>query len=493
LPALTWQRLTGDAVNGYALLELKPGSFVSADGTGEKDMLSLMAESTELLELRDARCDYLTAAWQYMFTTSMQEQDNPADFRWRFTHRDNPAIAKFAGSPSFSLSSLRASQTSPEEQAFAQKGWQAPTHVQLSLDKRSITEGDSVQIWAEADGVPFPTFRWFESEQGEPVELPGQFGPKLQQQPKGRARHYYVKARNRAGEVKSNRVELTICQPARLPSKEPLSVHPKIAARPGAHMKTAEEIAADRRKWEARIELQRVAGKRRLMHIFVVCISVFALLTIAVVIFGPKIQTRVRAGRTTSTNGMNQVTPTTSISNPAAVPFEASANTNFPPGGGMPPPRSRPPPLGDVENVPSPKPASRSPLAQYVDLTTLPLRWISTNVGGFHFRVFAETDGTKFILTGAGKIIGGKVDNFSFIRQPESEALEFSARLVTAGATNQGCCGIMMRESDEPGAPFAFVGSSAGKVTWIHRNTNNIPTSKSITLHISRIFREFSG
>jgi hypothetical protein len=75
VPAETWKRVTGDAANGYSLLETRPGASFFVDDQPDEIVLGLIAESLELLEARDPRKDFRAAAWQYTFTTSMQEQD----------------------------------------------------------------------------------------------------------------------------------------------------------------------------------------------------------------------------------------------------------------------------------------------------------------------------------------------------------------------------------------------------------------------------------
>ena len=74
IPAQTWQRLSGDAVNGYGLLEVRAGASFRVDGMADEDILKLFAESLELLEVRDARRDFRGSAWNYTFTTSMQNR-----------------------------------------------------------------------------------------------------------------------------------------------------------------------------------------------------------------------------------------------------------------------------------------------------------------------------------------------------------------------------------------------------------------------------------
>src|SRR6266542_1132749 len=65
VPAKDWQQLTGDAVNGYGLLESRAGIAFRVDNLTEGQILELFAESLELLELRDPRRDFRATAWQY--------------------------------------------------------------------------------------------------------------------------------------------------------------------------------------------------------------------------------------------------------------------------------------------------------------------------------------------------------------------------------------------------------------------------------------------
>jgi len=65
-------------VNGYGLLEARSGASFRVDDQTHETILSLLAESVELLEVRDTRRDFRASAWNYTFTTSIQEQDNPA-------------------------------------------------------------------------------------------------------------------------------------------------------------------------------------------------------------------------------------------------------------------------------------------------------------------------------------------------------------------------------------------------------------------------------
>ena len=160
VPATNWQQVTGDAVNGYSLLESRVGIALRVDNLSGEQTLALFAESLELLELRDARRDFHATAWQYTFTTSMQEQDNPADFRWRCLHSDNPASSRFAGPDCRPLSELRALRVTSEETILARSGRQAPRFAVQPQSVR-ITEGEPARLHAKAEGVPSPAYQWF--------------------------------------------------------------------------------------------------------------------------------------------------------------------------------------------------------------------------------------------------------------------------------------------------------------------------------------------
>jgi len=160
VPAQTWQRVTGNSVNGYGLLEARAGATFRVDGQTNETVLGLFAESIELLDVRDARRDFHAAALQYTFTTSMQEQDNPADFRWRCIHSDNPAANRFATPDCRALSAVRATKWTGEEATFASTGRQAPKFV-LEPQDVQITEGDAARFQAKAEGIPNPTYQWF--------------------------------------------------------------------------------------------------------------------------------------------------------------------------------------------------------------------------------------------------------------------------------------------------------------------------------------------
>jgi len=164
VPATTWQQVTGDAVNGYGLLEARSGMAFRVDNFSEDQILALFAESLELLELRDPRHDFRVTGWQYTFTTSMQEQDNPADFRWRCLHSDNPVSNRSAGPDCRPLSDVRAQKVTNEEKIFAHSGKQPPRFVTQPQNTR-VSEGEPARFRVMAEGVPSPSYQWYSVDQ----------------------------------------------------------------------------------------------------------------------------------------------------------------------------------------------------------------------------------------------------------------------------------------------------------------------------------------
>src|SRR5580692_615162 len=217
IPAQTWQRVTGDAVNGYGLLETRAGASFRVDDQTDETVLEFIAESLELLEVRDTRRDFRTAAWNFTFTTSMQEQDNPADFRWRCIHSDNPAANRLVTPDCCALSAVRATKLTIEETAFARTGRQAPQFITEPQDSR-ITEGESVHFIAKAEGIPNPTYQWFSVDRTNNGQvLPGETKPELiVQNPALGISRYVVSVTNSAGNAQSRVATLSVEQKLKL-------------------------------------------------------------------------------------------------------------------------------------------------------------------------------------------------------------------------------------------------------------------------------------
>ena len=253
IPAVQWQQLTGDAINGFGLLDSRAGAAFRVDDISDDQILTLFAESLELLEMRDPRRDFRASAWQYTFTTSMQEQDNPADFRWRCLHSDNPAANRFAGPDCRPLSEVRAARVSNEEAIFARSGRQPPQFVQPPQNVSS-SPGDSVRLRVKAEGVPTPAYQWFTVDRtGKSQSIPNATSEELvvQNPPLGVTR-YAVRASNSEGETMSDVIALSVEQKGvpptvRQTTEKPIPPTPPIAP----PIKSAGDIERQRQRLEA--------------------------------------------------------------------------------------------------------------------------------------------------------------------------------------------------------------------------------------------------
>jgi hypothetical protein len=268
VPAQTWERVTGDAVNGCGLLEARAGAAFQADGLTEETVLALFAESLALLEIRDPRRDCRTAAWNYTFTTSLQERDNPADFGWRCFHSDNPAANRLAAPDSRALAAVRALKWTDEEGAFARTGRQAPCFAVEPQDLQ-ITEGQSARLIARAEGVPQPSCQWFSVDRADRAQvLPGETKPELLIASPGRGlARYRVSATNSAGTVQSRVVRLSVDETARLAEARPAGPR---AAKPDSPLKSAADIDQQRRRLEADKVADELQQRRRRRMILMV-------------------------------------------------------------------------------------------------------------------------------------------------------------------------------------------------------------------------------
>jgi hypothetical protein len=290
VPAQTWQRVTGDAVNGYGLLEARAGASFRVDDQTDETILGLLAESLELLEVRDTRRDFRAAAWNYTFTTSMQEQDNPADFRWRCIHSDNPAANRFATPDYSALSAARASrwtdkEKEKEETAFARTGRQPPQFAKLAADKSEIQEVTSVRLEVMTDGIPTPAVRWFEIERNEAKEMVGKSGTIQILNPEGRAKRYQVQAVNSSGSADSNVVEISIKEvnaPIRLvPRQSQSDDGSRGPAKPTLYnVKTAADIGRDRERHRVKREQEDLEKRLRRNKILTTCATVVMVLAV---------------------------------------------------------------------------------------------------------------------------------------------------------------------------------------------------------------------
>jgi hypothetical protein len=452
IPATNWQQLTGDAVNGYGLLESRAGVALRVDGVDDDRILALFSESLELLELRDQRRDFRASAWQYTFTTSMQEQDNPADFRWRCLHSDNPASNRFAGPDVRALADVRAGRTTPEEATLAREGRLAPRFVEVPQNIRA-NEGETARLQAKAEGVPAPAYQWFTMDRSgnrQPIANASSAELQLKNPPIGVTR-YVVRAVNSEGEITSDVVTLSIEQKARVATVRSASEPPSARPIKDSHIKSEEDIDRQRRRLEANQAESIYLKRKQRTKILLACAAA------GLVIAGGAAWWLLASPKPPEPreNPVVDNSPTkTPESNPPAPPVTQFKTENAPTV--VPQETGKP-----VTSVSEPLPDS---------ITGPPAPWASRQIGKIVTRTSAFADKDEFIVNGAGENINGQSDNFFFLRRPASNSMDFVARLKTADRLNASRHGIMVRGSDNPDAAFAFVGLSQSSIFWLHRD-----------------------
>jgi hypothetical protein len=483
VPAQTWQRVTGDAVNGYGLLEARAGASFRVDDQADETVLELIAESLELLEVRDTRRDFRTAAWNYTFTTSMQEQDNPADFRWRCIHSDNPAANRFATPDCRALSAVRATKLTGEEAAFAKTGRQAPQFVAEPQDAR-ITEGEPARFTAKAEGVPSPIYQWFSVDRANNGQvLPGETNPELVvSNPALGISRYVVSVTNNAGNVQSRLATLSVEQKLKL-AQVRVDTGSRATAKPALYnVKSEEDIERQRRRLEAE-KAQEIFQKRLRRN--KILVTVFTILLIACA--GVFIWIRHAGNRPSEKPPHNSSDAALAIpatnelaSTKAASPTNASSASS---------------------SIPEPARAGQTIFAQDEFKPLLP-PWTNATVGKVKIESSATMVGDTFVLKGAGKNIYDTADSFFFVFQSISNSADFSSQIlkITSGLLTTRC-GIMMRESEKADAPFVFIGVSSTNVFFVYRasagetckQTRQTASTPSLFLKLTRRDNSFVG
>lgn len=455
IPATSWQQLTGDAVNGYGILETRAGIAFRVDGLAEQQILSLFAESLELLELRDPRRDFRATAWQYTFTTSMQEQDNPADFRWRCLHSDNPASNRFAGPDSRALADVRAARVSAEETTLARLGRQPPRFI-LTPQNVAGTEGETARLEAKAEGVPAPNYQWFRMDRaGNRNAIADAASPELQiNDPPVGVTRYVVRAVNSEGQITSDVVTLSVEHKARVAKVRPVieDAPPSPGPVREPHVKSEQDIERQRRRLESNqaetIFLNR-AGRKKIIIICALGFGAAALVGVLWWFFAS-----TRRPEPEKNNIRNEKVMTTGpTTNHQPQPVARFITESEP---------------VSTSNDAEESSTSSEPLAD--SITRPPAPWEPRQIGKIFTRTSAFADKDNFIVNGAGDNINGQADNFFFLRRPASNSLDFVARLKMADRLNASRHGIMIRGSDNAGAAFAFVGLSQSSIFWLHRD-----------------------
>jgi hypothetical protein len=462
-PALQWQQITGDAINGYGLLEARAGIAFLVDEITDEQILALFAESLELLELRDPRRDFRASAWQYTFTTSMQEQDNPADFRWRCLHSDNPAANRFATPDSRGLFEVRVSRVTNEEALFARAGRQPPRFV-APPQNVSASSGENARLHAKAEGVPAPAYQWFTVDRsGKSQPIPNATSEELlvQNPPLGVTR-YAVKASNSEGEITSDAVTLSV-EPGGRGGNRPATTAPSNP--PGApHIKSESEIERQRQRLAAD---QTQEPKPIRKWPFVILGILFFTLVAGVIAL---VQTSQKKPQPTAAT-IPQHDTNVQMSN-----LEYSSNTGLT---NMP---AEPPQVARVEtnrttiafSTGSSNPSTSASVPFSDSITKLPAPWAARRIGNFPGDTKVIVDKGDFVVHGAGPNIDKQSDNFFFVQHAVSNTINFMSRVKVSGPGLASRRGIMIRESLKPEASFAFMGLSQTRIFWAHRaNSSN--------------------
>jgi GTPase-associated protein 1, N-terminal domain type 2/Immunoglobulin I-set domain len=480
VPAQTWQRVTGDAVNGYGLLEARAGASFRVDDQADEIILGLFAESLELLEVRDTRRDFRAAAWNYTFTTSMQEQDNPADFRWRCIHSDNPTASRFTPPDCRALSAVRATKWTGEETAFARTGRQAPQFVIEPHDAR-ITEGEAARFTAKAEGVPNPAYQWFSVDRANNGQvLPGETNPELvvSNAALGVSR-YIVSITNSMGNAQSKVATLSVEQKLKL-AQVGVDTGSRGPAKPALYnVKSGDDIERQRRRLEAE-KAQEIFHKRLRRNKILVAILAIVLIAGAGVFvwkkFAPKITPAKPSAELTSKKDGNKdlSSPPPSAVSPTTT---ATTQSNSTLGTGQ----SEPKP---VEPEPNTKPEHNvAPLLS--SGYDLPKGWTSVSVGSVcNVNVGCITNPNSppmFDLSAAAAGYSSNGDNFLFVYKTNTgDEFKATLRTIRHGDSPSRECGIMLRESDKPKSPFLFIGASSQSVVMRCRNNRGEFSSNSV-------------
>lgn len=288
-PAHTWERVTEDAANALGLLDCS--APIEADGIKEEDLLPLLSESLALLEVREPDSDYRTAAWRFTFTTALQDQDQVADFRWRFVHSGSPAYARLAASGRLPVPLAAVHPKSPTDKAlkFAREGPQ-PLRIIREPEDRKIQEGQPLVLRVEIEGVPFPRrIQWFEcaSDGSMRQPIPNQNSVELPLEKLKQGVHRYrVQVANARGETTTSRViKVEVNRTSRItgnPGSRPVS-EPKDSAIDSA-LGAAADHARERHLREAKRrdeEAKRTSRNRTIKEICVVLLSLAILVFLA--------------------------------------------------------------------------------------------------------------------------------------------------------------------------------------------------------------------
>jgi len=453
MPAVAWQQITGDPANGYGLLEARAGMAFRVDDIPDDQVLALFGESLELLELRDPRRDFRASAWQYTFTTSMQEQDNPADFRWRCLHSDNPASNRFAGPDSRALSEVRVLRATKEESSFARSGRQPPRFV-APPQNVSCELGEAARLQAKAEGMPAPAYQWFTVDrQGGRQPIPGAAAEELLvPHPTLGVTRYAVRAGNSEGEVISDVVTLSV-EPKGSGAAHRAAAQLSPSPQNAPHVRSPEEIQ--------RQESERAQGKKPF--------GKWPLILLGIAFVG------LVGGAIALMSGGKAPPPTTVQRHDTNIELSKLEHSSNADSKDMAKPVV--PSRTDTSAVPFSTGTSRRKESVSIpfseNLPPLPPPWAARKIGNLLTATWASFSTNEFLVHGSGANIGDPTDNFFFVQRAVSNSVDFTSRVKAADRRNLSRHGIMLRDSTRADASFGFVGLSQQLIFWAHRDVNS--------------------
>ncbi len=460
VPAVIWKQITGAAVNGYGLLESRAGTAFRVDQLTEEQILTLFAESLELLELRDPRRDFRATAWQYTFTTSMQDQDNPADFRWRCLHSDNPAANRFAGADCCPLSGLRALRVTSEETVFAQSGRQPPGFVVQPQNAR-ITEGDTARLQAQAEGVPSPDYQWYALDRagnGQVIANGTDAELVVPNPPLGVSR-YVVRASNSQGEVTSAVATVSVEQKLRpQPSFAPASGQ---LSRVGGKAKI--DVGREFESLNSKYNQNESAQESSSHWKWLLIVTAVVVVLVCSVLFGNWRWNRSQQQPSFGSNGSNSSNAVLSSGNPSDMP-----PTNATGASNTAKPQLQPVESMDTNLAQATKEERRTTIPPATEFK-LPEGWMLVAIGN------ASTPNAEFIsprydLSGSAEGFAAQGDSAWFVCKTNITK-SFQATLIRNEVSQIGSvCGVMARESEKTNASFLFIGASPSKIITCRRD-----------------------
>jgi|GEM_PF-2073785 len=469
MPARNWQQITGDAANGYGLLEARAGLALRVDDLTDEQVLALFAESFELLELRDPRRDFRATAWQCTFTTSMQEQDNPADFRWRCLHSDNPAANRFAGPDTRALSEVRVQRMTDTETLLARGGRQAPRFVGPPQNVNGLV-GEVARLHAKAEGMPAPTYQWFTVDRmgTNPRQIDGATAEELvlQNPPMGISR-YFVKASNSEGEITSDVLTLSIETKAQAAARQ-TATPPVANAGLAPHVRTPEEIERQRQRLQSEAKNKNTIRKWPLITLGILFVGL-AGGAIALLTSGQKNATAIKVERHDTNVALSNLARSPIVGAKAMTNSTKSLDATAMPRVSF---------AGAETQAPEPG----IPFAG--NLTRLPAPWAARRIGNLLAATWASFNTNTFTVHGSGQLSNPQNDNFFFVQRPASNSVEFTSRVKSADQRNASRQGIMLRNSIRADASFGFVGLSQQSILWMHRDVDSTPC-KFITVPVA--------